>query len=77
MRLQITSDLATFWRSSYPAVKKEQKGRYPKHYWPDDPLQAIATKQTKKAMDAAPSAASKAQAGQAKPQPTVNKRKRK
>ena len=35
---QITGDLAGFWRNSYPAVKKELKGRYPKHYWPDDPL---------------------------------------
>jgi ATP-dependent helicase HrpB len=41
--VQITQDLAGFWQTGYPAVKKEQKGRYPKHYWPDDPLQAQAT----------------------------------
>jgi ATP-dependent helicase HrpB len=41
--VQITQDLAGFWQTGYPAVKKELKGRYPKHYWPDDPLQAQAT----------------------------------
>ena len=46
--LQITQDLAGFWRSSYHEVKKEMKGRYPKHPWPDDPLIAIATRRTKK-----------------------------
>ncbi len=45
--LQITQDLAGFWRSSYHDVKKDMKGRYPKHPWPDDPLQAIATRKTK------------------------------
>jgi ATP-dependent helicase HrpB len=45
--LQITQDLAGFWRSSYHDVKKEMKGRYPKHPWPDDPLVAIATRHTK------------------------------
>ncbi len=46
--LQVTQDLAGFWRSSYQEVKKEMKGRYPKHPWPDDPLQATATRFTKK-----------------------------
>jgi ATP-dependent helicase HrpB len=46
--LQITQDLAGFWRSSYQDVKREMKGRYPKHPWPDDPLQAVATRHTKK-----------------------------
>jgi len=41
--VQITQDLAGFWQTGYPEVKKELKGRYPKHYWPDDPLQARAT----------------------------------
>ena len=45
--LQITQDLAGFWRSSYHDVKKEMKGRYPKHPWPDDPLVAIATRKTR------------------------------
>jgi len=45
--LQITQDLAGFWRSSYHDVKKEMKGRYPKHPWPGDPLVARATRKTK------------------------------
>lgn len=46
--LQITRDLAGFWRTGYQDVKREMKGRYPKHPWPDDPLQAPATRHTKK-----------------------------
>jgi ATP-dependent helicase HrpB len=38
--IQVTSDLAGFWRRSYQEVKKELKGRYPRHYWPDDPMTA-------------------------------------
>ena len=41
--IQITQDLAGFWQNSYPEVKKALKGRYPKHDWPDDPLQATPT----------------------------------
>lgn len=41
--IQVTSDLAGFWQRTYTEVKKELKGRYPKHYWPDDPSTAIAT----------------------------------
>ena len=48
--IQITSDLAGFWQNSYPEVKKELKGRYPKHYWPDDPLVAEATRGVKRKM---------------------------
>lgn len=48
--LQITQDLAGFWRSSYHEVKKEMKGQYPKHPWPDDPMVSIATWKTKKRM---------------------------
>lgn len=46
--LQITQDLAHFWQHSYPEVKKEMKGRYPKHPWPDDPLTAAASAKTQK-----------------------------
>jgi ATP-dependent helicase HrpB len=46
--LQITSDLKSFWQGAYTHVKKEMKGRYPKHFWPDDPLQASPTQKTKK-----------------------------
>ncbi len=46
--LQVTSDLASFWRNGYQEVKREMKGRYPKHPWPDDPLQATATAYTKR-----------------------------
>lgn len=41
--LQITQDLAGFWDRTYSEVRKEMKGRYPKHYWPEDPNQAQAT----------------------------------
>ncbi|MDD5051375.1 MAG: ATP-dependent helicase HrpB [Sulfuricurvum sp.] len=46
--IQVTRDLVGFWNGSYADVKKELKGRYPKHYWPDDPLNAEATSKTKK-----------------------------
>lgn len=46
--IQVTSDLPGFWRGSYQEVKKELKGRYPKHHWPDDPLSAEATRGVKR-----------------------------
>lgn len=46
--LQITEDLESFWVNGYIEVKKQMKGKYPKHPWPDDPLQAVATRYTKK-----------------------------
>ena len=41
--VQITRDLKSFWKNTYPQVKKDLMGRYPKHYWPDDPYMATPT----------------------------------
>jgi ATP-dependent helicase HrpB len=46
--LQVTQDLGSFWRNGYDGVKKEMKGRYPRHPWPDDPLKALPTGKTKR-----------------------------
>jgi len=48
--IQITYDLNSFWDSSYFEVRKELRGKYKKHYWPENPLEAIATNRTKKHM---------------------------
>ncbi|RIA20606.1 ATP-dependent helicase HrpB [Ectopseudomonas oleovorans] len=45
--VQVTQDLASFWANTYLEVKKDLKGRYPKHYWPDDPLIAEPTARIK------------------------------
>jgi ATP-dependent helicase HrpB len=45
--LQVTRDLAGFWAGSYKAVKSDMKGQYPKHYWPDNPLDAEPTARAK------------------------------
>ena len=45
--VQITQDLKGFWNTGYPLVKKDLKGRYPRHPWPDDPWNAVPTKRTK------------------------------
>ena len=44
----ITDNLERFWRENYPAVRKDLRGRYPKHPWPEDPLAADATALTKR-----------------------------
>jgi len=46
--VQVTRDLRGFWHTGYPEVKKELKGRYPRHPWPDDPWNAMPTAKTKK-----------------------------
>lgn len=48
--LQLTQDLAHFWASSYRDVQKGMKGRYPKHFWPDDPANSVATNRVKSKM---------------------------
>ncbi len=48
--MQVTKDLRSFWENTYDEVKKELRGRYKKHYWPDDPFTAQATNRTKKRM---------------------------
>jgi len=50
--VQITQDLEGFWQDTYYEVRKDMRGRYPKHYWPEDPLTATPTHTTKAQMDA-------------------------
>ncbi|GIU48913.1 ATP-dependent helicase HrpB [Shewanella sp. KT0246] len=46
--IAVTADLASFWQGPYIEVKKEMRGRYPRHLWPDDPVNTTPTKFTKK-----------------------------
>jgi len=48
--IQKTADLPTFWSGSYREVQKDMKGRYPRHYWPENPESAVPTTKTKKKM---------------------------
>ena len=45
--VQVTQDLKSFWEKGYHEVKKELKGRYPKHYWPEDPWAALPTRRVR------------------------------
>jgi ATP-dependent helicase HrpB len=46
--VQITDDLESFWHTTYPEVRKQLRGRYPKHAWPEDPWSAPPTTRTKR-----------------------------
>ena len=46
--LQTTADLPNFWRTSYKEVRKDMRGRYPKHAWPESPAEARPTLSSKK-----------------------------
>jgi len=48
--IQITYDMSSFWKNSYTEVRKELRGKYKRHYWPEEAYEAIATKKTKKHM---------------------------
>jgi ATP-dependent helicase HrpB len=49
--MQVTTDLASFWKTGYFDVRKDLRGRYPKHHWPEDPAQAEAVRGAKRRDD--------------------------
>lgn len=48
--IAVTQDLPSFWKNAYNDVRKDMRGQYPKHYWPENPLEAEPTRRTKKYM---------------------------
>ena len=46
--VQVTQDLVSFWAEGYAGVRRELRGRYPKHHWPEDPLTATPTSRAKR-----------------------------
>jgi ATP-dependent helicase HrpB len=46
--VQVTRDLASFWANAYHDVKRDLRGQYPRHHWPDDPLRAVPTRRAKR-----------------------------